>query len=186
MAAVAFAGSYAGASLAAQLPAAVFKPVIVVALVVVAVVTVARPALGSVVALRHEGSRRHYVVAGALGLAIGFYDGLIGPGTGTFLIMTLIAALGYDFLQASAKAKIVNVATNAGALLFFIPQGHVLWVLGLAMGAANTIGGWLGSRTAAVRGNRFIRIAFLVVVAALIVKVGHDVVVENLLPLITS
>jgi uncharacterized membrane protein YfcA len=186
MAGIAFLGSYGGANLAALLPSSVFKPVIVVALVVVAVVTVARPALGSVVSLRHEGSRRHHVIAGALGVAIGFYDGLIGPGTGTFLIMTLITALGYDFLQASAKAKIVNVATNAGALLFFIPQGHVLWVLGLAMGAANIIGAWLGSRTAVARGNRFIRIAFLVVVAALIVKVGHDVWVENLEPLFAS
>ena len=127
-----------------------------------------------------------HLIAGALGVVIGFYDGLIGPGTGTFLIMTLITALGYDFLQASAKAKIVNVATNAGALLFFIPQGHVLWVLGLAMGAANTLGAWLGSRTAVARGNRFIRIAFLVVVAALIIKVGHDVWVENLEPLFAS
>ncbi|WP_210505959.1 TSUP family transporter [Naasia sp. SYSU D00057] len=186
MAAVAFAGSYGGATLASLLPASVFKPVIVVALVVVAVVTVARPALGSVVALRHEDSRRHHAVAGLLGLAIGFYDGLIGPGTGTFLIMTLIAALGYDFLQASAKAKIVNVATNAGALLFFVPQGHVIWALGLAMGVANTAGGWLGSRTATARGNRFIRLAFLVVVAALIVKVGHDVVVENVVPLFST
>ena len=183
MAGIAFVGSYGGANLAALLPSSVFKPVIVVALVVVAVVTVARPALGSVVALRHEGSSRHHITAGALGVAIGFYDGLIGPGTGTFLIMTLIAALGYDFLQASAKAKIVNVATNAGALLFFIPQGHVLWVLGLAMGAANTLGAWLGSRTAVARGNRFIRIAFLVVVAALMIKVGHDVWVENVEPL---
>lgn len=185
MAGIAFLGSYGGANLAALLPSSVFKPVIVIALVVVAVVTVARPALGSVVALRHEGSGRHHVIAGLLGIAIGFYDGLIGPGTGTFLIMTLITALGYDFLQASAKAKIVNVATNAGALLLFIPQGHVLWVLGLAMGVANMVGGWLGSRTAVARGNRFIRVAFLVVVAALIVKVGYDVWVENLAPLLS-
>jgi len=183
MAAIAFAGSYGGANLAALLPASVFKPVIVAALVVVAVVTVARPTLGSVVALRHEGTRRHHVTAGVLGVGIGFYDGLIGPGTGTFLIIALITALGYDFLLASATAKIVNVATNAGALAFFVPQGHVLWALGLAMGAANMLGGWLGSRTAVARGNRFIRVAFLVVVAALVVTVGHDVWVENLAPL---
>jgi uncharacterized membrane protein YfcA len=184
MAAIALVGSYGGANLAALLPASVFKPVIVVALVAVAIVTVARPQLGTVVALRHEGTHKHYLIAGGLGLVIGFYDGLVGPGTGTFLILTLITALGYDFLLASAKAKIVNVATNAGALLFFVPQGHVLWALGLAMGLANMAGGWLGSRTAVARGNRFIRIAFLIVVAALITKVGHDVWVENLRPLI--
>lgn len=184
MAAVALIGSYAGANLAALLPASVFKPVIVLALVVVAVVTVAKPALGAQVALRHEGTRTHHVVAGVLGLGIGFYDGLIGPGTGTFLIIALIAALGYDFLFASATAKIVNVATNAGALLFFVPQGHVLWALGVGMGAANMLGGYLGSRTAVARGNRFIRVAFLAVVAVLIVKVGWDVWVENVRPLV--
>ena len=184
MAAVALVGSYAGANLAALLPSSVFKPVIVLALVVVAVVTVAKPALGAQVALRHEGTRTHHVVAGVLGLGIGFYDGLIGPGTGTFLIIALIAAVGYDFLFASATAKIVNVATNAGALLFFVPQGHVLWALGLGMGVANMLGGYLGSRTAVARGNRFIRVAFLAVVAVLIVKVGWDVWVENVRPLL--
>lgn len=184
MAGVALAGSYAGATLAGLLPAAVFKPIIVVALIVVAVVTIARPALGSVTLLKHAG-RRHLVTAAVLGLLIGFYDGLIGPGTGTFLIIALITALGYDFVLASAKAKIVNVATNVGALLYFVPGGHVIWVLGLVMGAANVVGAYLGSRMAVARGSRFIRIAFLVVVGALILKVGSDVWIENLAPLLS-
>lgn len=178
MAGIALVGSYGGATLASLLPVSVFKPVIVVALVVVAVVTVARPNLGSIAALRHSG-RKHYVIAAALGLVIGFYDGLIGPGTGTFLIIALITALGYDFVLASAKAKIVNVATNVGALLFFIPQGYVLWALAIGMGLANMTGGYIGSRMAVAGGNKFIRIAFIVVVGVLIIKVGHDVAVEN-------
>jgi uncharacterized membrane protein YfcA len=173
MAAVALAGSYGGASLAALLPSSVFKPLVVVALVIVAVVTIARPRLGDVAALRHTG-RKHHGIAALLGLVIGFYDGLIGPGTGTFLI----TALGYDFVLASAKAKIVNVATNLGALAFFIPQGHVIWALALGMGVANMLGGYAGSRMAVARGSRFIRVAFIVVVAVLIVKVGSDVVAE--------
>lgn len=182
MAVIAMIGSYGGANLAALLPSSIFKPIIVVALTVVAVVTVARPSMGAV--LTFEGpSRKHYVTAASIGLGIGFYDGLIGPGTGTFLIMALITAAGYDFLMASSTAKIVNVATNIGALAFFIPQGHTLWALGLAMGLANIVGGYTGSRMAVARGNRFIRIAFLVVVTALIVKVGYDVWVENLAPL---
>lgn len=181
MAVIAMIGSYGGANLAALLPASIFKPIIVVALTVVAVVTVARPSMGAV--LRFEGpSRKHYMTAAMIGLGIGFYDGLIGPGTGTFLIMALITAAGYDFLMASSTAKIVNVATNIGALAFFIPQGHTLWALGLAMGLANIVGGYTGSRMAVARGNRFIRIAFLVVVTALIIKVGYDVWVENLAP----
>jgi len=183
MAAVALAGSYGGANLAGLLPASVFKPIIVVALIVVAVVTIARPAMGAVTALKHAG-RRHLVTAGVLGLVIGFYDGLIGPGTGTFLIIALITALGYDFLLASAKAKIVNVATNLGALLYFIPGGHVVWVLGLFMGLANVAGAYLGSRMAVAKGSRFIRIAFLAVVGALILKLGFDVWTENLAPLL--
>lgn len=178
MAAIALLGSYGGARLASLLPASVFKPIIVVALVVVAVVTVARPALGDVARLRHSG-RNHFIIAGLLGLVIGFYDGLIGPGTGTFLIITLIIALGYDFTLASAKAKIVNVATNVGALLFFIPNGNMLWALAIGMGVSNMIGGYVGSRMAIARGNRFIRIVFLAVVAVLIVKLGYDVWTEN-------
>ncbi|ROS61278.1 hypothetical protein EDF38_0365 [Frigoribacterium sp. PhB160] len=181
-AAVALVGSYAGASLAGSLPASVFKPVIIVALVVVAVVTIARPSLGAVTALRHTG-RTHQLVAAGIGLGVGFYDGLIGPGTGTFLLMGLIAALGYDFLTSSATAKIVNVATNLGALLYFAPHGHVLWALGLGMGVANAVGGYVGSRMATARGSRFVRVAFIVVVGALIVKLGWDVVQENLRPL---
>jgi uncharacterized membrane protein YfcA len=83
--------------------------------------------------------------------------------------------MGYAFLEASAKAKIVNMATNAGALMFFLPHGSLLWGLGLVLGAANMAGGYLGARTAVSRGSKFIRIVFLVVVGALIIKLGSDV-----------
>jgi uncharacterized membrane protein YfcA len=183
MAAVALASSVGGASVAAALPAGVFKPVIVVALVAIAAFTVLRPSLGEVTALRHSG-RRHHGVAGAVGAGIGFYDGILGPGTGSFLVFAMVSLLGYDFLNASAKAKIVNVATNLGALIFFVPYGAVLWGLGLVLGAANMLGGYLGSRTATARGSRFIRVVFLVVVTALIGRLGWDVWTENLRPLL--
>ena len=183
MAAVALVGSFGGASIAAALPVAVFKPVIVVALVTVATITLLRPALGGTTSLRFSG-HAHYRAAVAVGLAIGVYDGVLGPGTGTFLVIAMVSLLGYDFLQASAKAKIVNFATNLGALLFFVPHGSVVWGLALLLGAANVGGSYLGSRMAIASGTRFIRTVFLVVVAALIVKVGHDVWVENLRPLL--
>lgn len=183
MAAIALVGSFAGASVASLLPASVFKPVIVVALVAIGVFTLVRPSLGEMTALRHTG-RRHHGVAGAVGAVIGFYDGILGPGTGSFLVFAMVSLLGYDFLAASAKAKIVNVATNLGALLFFVPHGSVFWGLGILLGAANTLGGYLGSRTATSRGSRFIRVAFLVVVTALIARVGWDVWTENLRPLL--
>jgi uncharacterized membrane protein YfcA len=181
MAAIALAGSFGGAAVATVLPSAAFKPIIVIALLVVALFTAFRPALGAATALRFEG-RKHHVMAGAAGLVIGFYDGMIGPGTGTFLVITLVALLGYDFLQSSAKAKIVNLATNIGALLLFIPHGSVLWVLGGILAVANVGGSYLGSRMAIARGTRFIRVVFLVVVIALIGKLGVDVWNENIAP----
>lgn len=185
MAAVALAGSVAGAAVAIVLPSAAFKPIIVIALLVVASITLFKPKMGSATALRFAG-HRHHVIAGAAGVAIGFYDGLIGPGTGTFLLMALVGLLGYDFLQASAKAKIVNLATNLGALLLFIPVGAVLWKLGLVLAAANIAGSYLGSRMAIARGTGFIRLVFLAVVFALLVKLSIDVWNENILPLVTA
>jgi uncharacterized protein len=181
MAAVALVASFAGASVAALLPAGVFKPIIVVALICIAVLTLRKPTLGEVTALRHAG-RKHHGVAAAVGVGIGFYDGILGPGTGSFLVFAMVSLLGYDFLSASAKAKIVNCATNLGALMFFVPHGSVFWVLGLLLGLTNMVGGYLGARTATARGSRFIRIAFLVVVSALIARVGWDVWTENLRP----
>ncbi len=181
MAFVALCGSFGGAFVATVIPASAFKPIVVIALVVVAVITAARPSLGTVAALRHTG-RRHLLIATAIGAGIGFYDGMIGPGTGTFLVIALVGMLGYDFLQASAKAKIVNFATNLGALLLFIPTGAVVWPLALVLAAANVAGSYLGSRMAIARGTGFIRIAFLVVVGVLIIKLGVDVWNENIAP----
>ncbi|MGP6170711.1 sulfite exporter TauE/SafE family protein [Microbacterium sp. A204] len=181
MAAIALAGSFGGAAVATVLPPEAFKPIIVVALLAVAIFTVFKPEMGVATKLRFAG-HKHHIMAGAAGLAIGFYDGMIGPGTGTFLVITLVALMGYGFLQASAKAKIVNLATNIGALLLFIPHGSVLWVLGGILAVANVAGSYLGSRMAIARGTKFIRIVFLVVVVALIGKLGFDVWNENIAP----
>lgn len=181
MAGIALAGSFGGAAVATVLPPAAFKPIIVVALLAVAIFTVFKPEMGAATKLRFAG-HKHHIMAGAAGLVIGFYDGMIGPGTGTFLVIALVALMGYDFLQASAKAKIVNLATNAGALLLFIPHGSVLWLLGGILAVANVAGSYLGSRMAIARGSTFIRVVFLVVVVALIGKLGVDVWNENIVP----
>ncbi len=171
MAGLAGLGAVGGAACAALLPAAVFRPIIIVALVAVTAYTLARPQLGAATALRFSG-RRHLVIASLAGAAIGFYDGILGPGTGSFLVFALVGLMGYAFLEASAKAKIVNFATNLGALVFFVPHGSVLWGLGLAMGLANMAGSYLGARTAISAGNRFVRIFFLCVVTVLILRLG--------------
>lgn len=185
MAAIALAGSFGGAAVATILPPSAFKPIIVVALLAVALFTAFKPQMGAATQLRFQG-HKHHIMAGAAGLAIGFYDGMIGPGTGTFLVITLVALLGYDFLQSSAKAKIVNLATNLGALLLFIPHGSVLWLLGGILAVANIGGSYLGSRMAISRGTRFIRVVFLIVVIGLIAKLGVDVWNENIAPALAA
>lgn len=185
MAFIALCGSFAGAFVATRIPASAFKPIVVLALITVAVLTAARPRMGASARQRWRGGR-HLAIAGVLGAGIGFYDGMIGPGTGTFLVIALVGVIGYDFLQASATAKIVNFATNLGALLLFIPAGAVIWPLALVLAAANVAGSYLGSRMAIAKGTGFIRVAFLCVVAVLIVKLSFDVWTENIAPALAS
>jgi uncharacterized membrane protein YfcA len=175
MAVVAFAGSVCGALLASHLGRAAFDPLILLVLVGVGGYVLLRPNLGAGTALRFAG-RRHLVAASVSGLCVGFYDGALGPGTGSLLVFLLVGLLGYGFLEASAKAKIANVATNLAALVVFVPQGAVLWPLALLVGGCNLLGGYLGARTAMARGARFIRVVFLVVVAGFIVRIGANVV----------
>jgi uncharacterized protein len=174
MAGIALVGAALGALCASLLPIEVFRPMVLVLLVAVAAYVLRHPAVGEEQKLRWDG-RRHHLAAGAGGLGLGFYDGIFGPGTGTFLVFLLVSLLGYSFLQASAKARIVNLATNLGALIVFIPQGAPLWRLGLLMGLANIAGGWLGAHTAIRRGSRFVRVVFLLVVAGLVARLGYEV-----------
>jgi len=179
MAIAAFVGSACGAVVATRLPGAFFRPLALVLLLVVGVWTLVRPALGEDQDLRWHGTddhARHRVAAVSMGGAIGLYDGVFGPGTGTFLVFGLVVLLCYSFLNASAIAKVVNVSTNLAALLVFAASGHILWALGLTMGAANLAGGVIGARTAVRKGSGFVRVVFLVVVAVLLLKLGYDLV----------
>ncbi len=174
---VAFAGALGGAVLAAALPSDVLTAVVLLALIAVGIYTWRRPDLGAEHAPRF-GRRARLAVLGAGGLLIGFWDGLAGPGTGTFLVFGLVGLVGFAFLDASASAKVINTATNLGALAYFLPTGVVLLGLGLVMAASNVAGSLAGARVAVRRGSRFVRAVFLVVVTALIVslavKLGLD------------
>ena len=173
MAAVAYVGSIGGALIGLHIPKAAFNPIIFVMLVVVGAYTLLRPSLGEATQLRWSG-QRHTVAAMLTGFVIGVYDGALGPGTGSFFVFALVGLMGYAFLEASAKAKIANLATNLGALTVFAPGGHIVWSVGITMAAANLLGGYVGARTAVSRGNRFIRLVFVVVVGAFIVRIGGD------------
>ncbi|HEU5484267.1 MAG TPA: TSUP family transporter [Microlunatus sp.] len=168
-------GSALGAQAARFLPREVFTPIVLVALVVVGVYTWRRPELGLITQRKRVG-RTHYLITLGIGLAVGCYDGILGPGTGSFFVILLVGLLGWGFLDASAQAKIANLVTNLAAIAVFAAHGAILWQLGLLMGAANLVGGFLGARTAISKGNSFVRKVFLVVVAMLIVRLGYDVV----------
>ena len=171
--ALAFVGSALGAVVAFLIPRSAFDPIVLGALVVVGTYVVLKPDLGDRTALRFQG-HRHTLMAMLTGLGVGFYDGALGPGTGSFFVFLLVGLLGYDFLEASAKARLANWATNLAALCVFVPQGEVLWDIGLLMGVANLAGGYLGARTAVVRGSRFVRVLFIVVVSAFVVRIGGE------------
>ena len=168
-------GSAAGAACASLIPSSAFRPVVLVLLVLVAIYTVRRPDLGAAQKLRFSG-HRHYTAAAIAAAGIGFYDGIFGPGTGSFLTFVLVGLLGYSFLQASAKARMVNLGTNVGALVVFFSQGAPRVGLGLTMGACNVAGGWLGAHTAITKGSRFVRLVFLTVVGGLVLRIAYDVI----------
>lgn len=171
----ALAGSAAGAGLASFIPRAWMTPIVLVAILAVGAYTLLRPTMGLVHRPRHEG-RGHVLRAGAIGGGVGLYDGVLGPGTGSFFIIAMVAWLGYGFLEASVHAKIANLTTNIGALLVFGLQGQVWWLLGAVLAVANLTGGYLGARLALRFGSRFVRIVFLVVTGALAIRLGADTV----------
>ena len=167
----AFLGSAGGAVLASKIPTSSMRPMVLALLIIVAIYTWFKPDLGKFENLRHLPKRRVQIAAIA-GVVIGFYDGIFGPGTGSFLMLILVASLGYAFITASAIAKVVNVATNVGAIMVFGVNGAVLWQIGIILGIANISGAVIGARLAIKGGSTLVRKVFLLVTVALIVKVG--------------
>ncbi len=173
MALPAFVGSMGGASLASYIPTEILKPLVVLLLIAVLIYTWKRPQLGQIEALKHSEPFR-LKIAATTALVIGFYDGLIGPGTGSFLVLTLVAILGFAFLSASAIAKVVNVATNLGAIIIFGANGEIIWKIGLTLAIANVAGGLIGAHLALKGGSNLVRKVFMGVTFALIIKVALD------------
>ncbi len=173
MAIPAFIGSIGGARLAADFPKEFFRPLLIVLLICVAIYTWFKPELGMNEKLRFTPRRRNMIML-ALGALIGFYDGIFGPGTGTFLVFILVGVIGYAFLKASATAKLVNISTNFGAILSFQFTGHIWWRLGLLLAIANVSGSIIGTRLAIRGGSPLVRKVFLFITTILIAKVGYD------------
>jgi uncharacterized protein len=172
------AGSLAGAWGVTMVSAQGLRKMLPVVLFGVLVYTLARKEMGRHHAPRFSG-RAEVLVASAVALAIGFYDGFFGPGTGSFLVFLFVRLLGYDFLHASASAKVLNTATNLAALALFGWTGHVWWHIAAVMAVANVAGSLAGTRLALRHGAGFVRGVFVVVVAALICKTAFDAFVGS-------
>lgn len=171
-------GGLAGAKSVTLVEPAVLRPLVLAMLGAVAIYTLTRRNIGSApvrqVRLEIEGPG-----VAALAAVVGFYDGFFGPGAGSFLLFGLVRLFGYDFLGAAAATKVLNLATNFGALMLFIATDNVLYAVGLPMAASSVVGGLLGAQLAVRQGNRFIRRMFLVVVLALIGKLIFDLLVQR-------
>ena len=166
-------GAWLGAAVVAWLPREAMRPLVLVLMLAVAIHTFRRKDFGHAVTRELLPADRWK--AAAFGGVIGFYDGFFGPGTGSFLMFGFVRLFGMDFLQASASAKLVNVATNVSAIGFFASHGPLLWTVGLVMAACNLAGAHLGTWLALHRGAGFVRKAFLVVVTVLICKLAWEV-----------
>ena len=168
-----FVAAFLGAWLVTVISPDFLRKLLPLVLLAVLTYTLFRKELGRHHAPRFSGSKEAWVAAGA-GAIIGFYDGFFGPGTGSFLVFMFVRLLGYDFLSASASAKLVNTATNIAALILFVAKGHIWWHFVAAMALANVVGSLLGTRLALKHGTGFVRAVFIVVVSALILKTGYD------------
>ncbi|ENW93969.1 sulfite exporter TauE/SafE family protein [Acinetobacter dispersus] len=171
----AFISSFIGAACVSLVPTHILRPIVLVMLIVIAIYTFMKKQFGQV-HVDQKITPKLLVLAAMGSLGIGFYDGIFGPGTGSFFIFFFIRFLQVDFLHASALSKIGNFMTNLAALSFFIPTGHVLFALGMMMAVANIAGSLLGVRLALKYGSGFIRILFLILVSILICRLGYQII----------
>lgn len=174
MMAAAFVGSVFGSIVAVSINPEIFRPIILFLLIVVWLITWKNPVSTLRIIEDHEPPNHTKLSPIFWGLAIGFYDGAIGPGTGIFLLALLVNLIGLSFLRSSATAKFVNLATNFASLLVFMSFGNIDWTLGLAMGTANLLGSLFGTKLAIKHGSPFVRKVLLLAVALLITRLAFS------------
>lgn len=171
---VAGIAAFAGSALLDSVSNNFMKPFLLVILVLVAIYTYTNKNFG-VHEEKDHNAKQQLIFCIAISLVIGFYDGFIGPGAGSFLVLSFVGMLGYDFLKASANAKFVNLATNLGSIIFFALKGKILFGIALPMAVCNGLGGLFGARLAILKGNKFIRVFFLLIITATILRFAYDV-----------
>ncbi len=174
MMSIAGIAAFAGSALLTVISNSFMKPFILVVLVLVAIYTFSNTRFG-VHTPKDHSEKQQWIYCILISLVLGFYDGFIGPGSGSFMVLAFIGFLGFDFLKASAHAKFVAFSTNFGSVCFFALKGKIIYSVALPMAACNALGGYLGARLAILKGNTFIRIFFLIIVCATILRFAYDV-----------
>ncbi len=175
---IAFCAAFGGSQLLTMVHNDFMKPILLIVLSCVAVYTYSKKNFGLHIVKDHS-SKKQYLYAAAISLVLGFYDGFIGPGAGSFLILAFITLLGFDFLHASANAKMVNLATNTGSIILFMLKGSIIWGIAIPMAISNAIGGIIGAKLAINKGNQFIRIFFLIVIIGTLLRFAYDVFLKK-------
>jgi uncharacterized membrane protein YfcA len=170
---IAFTASFTGSYCLTLVSNRFMKPVILLVLVFIAIYTFRKKNFGQ--STNNEQLDFPWYKGAIICIALGFYDGFIGPGAGSLLVLAFISWLGFDFLQANAHAKVVNLATNLGSIILFTLKGSILWPIAIPMAICNAIGGMLGSKLAMAKGNQFIRTVFLIVIMGTLCRLGYDV-----------
>lgn len=174
IAVAAFIAAFFGSKMVSHLHNNTIKPIILVLLVFVFIYTYFKKGFGQ--QAHNQVDVTNSLAKGiTAGLCIGFYDGFIGPGTGSFLVLVFIGVLGADFMHASAQAKMVNLATNLASICYFAFSGHIIFKLAIPMACCNMLGGFAGTKLALLKGNKFIRVFFLLVVSGTIIRFAYDV-----------
>lgn len=169
-----FLFSFIGAKLVSRIDVNILKPFIFFILIAIAIYTFKKKDFGTY-STKALSNKKKYIFGILIGVTIGFYDGFLGPGTGSFLVLGFVALLGFDFLEASAYAKVINCITNVSALYVFLSQGNYILEIAIIMAVFNVLGSIFGTRMAILRGNHFIRKLFLLVVVIMIFRYGYDV-----------
>jgi len=171
---IAGSAAFAGSALLTVISNSFMKPFILVVLVLVGIYTFWNTSFG-IHSEKDHTQQQQWIYCIIISVVLGFYDGFIGPGAGSFLVLAFVSFLGFDFLKASAHAKFVNLSTNLGSICFFALKGKIIYSIALPMAVCNAIGGFLGARLAILKGNKFIRIFFLVIVCITILRFAYDV-----------
>ena len=171
----AFVFAFLGSRAVALLNTAFVRPIVLALLILVAIYVFFVKDLGLIHRPRHAPKKARWLGI-VFGAGLGFYDGFFGPGTGSFLIFLFVGIFGFDFLSASASAKVVNLATNLASVIYFAWSDNIIYRYAIPMAVCSVLGATIGTRLAIAKGSRFVRIFFLVVVCALVAKLAQSII----------